>query len=69
MVLVSSAGTIMPFLRKLSAANRACICEVGDVTEEEAFNYLVENGVTPTTAKEFVKCVGGRLIYLQNLLH
>ena len=43
-VLISSEGSIMPFLEELSAANRALIYEVDDLTEEEAVKYLVESG-------------------------
>lgn len=65
-VLISSEGTIMPLLRKLSAANRALIYEVGDISDAEATTYLMKNQVAKDTAKEVVKCVGGRLVDLQS---
>lgn len=70
-VLISSEGFIILYFEneKLSAANRALIYEVGGLTKKEGLNYLMENGVALLqTAKKSVKCVGGRLVYLQNVL-
>ena len=67
-VLVSSEGTIMPHLKRLSAANRASVYEVNDVTDEEATAYLIKREVPKDKAENVVKCVGGRLVYLQSCL-
>ena len=67
-VLISSEGSIMPILERLSASNRAIIYEVGDLRDMEALKYLIENGVGIKAAKESVNCVGGRLVYLQDVL-
>ena len=35
-VLISSDGTILPLLAKLSATNRAVVCKVGDIHNDDA---------------------------------
>ena len=67
-VLVSSEGTIMPYLMGLSAANRALIYEVNDLTDEEATTYLLGRNITKDEVEDVLKCVGGRLVYLQSCL-
>lgn len=65
-VLVSSEGTIMPILDRLSAMNRGLIYEVGDVSYEKAHNYLTLNGIPKDVATELVKSIGGRLVHLES---
>lgn len=45
LILSSSEGSLVPFLEKLSAANRAVVWDVEDLDEEQAMVYLMENGV------------------------
>ena len=59
----------MPFLKHLSAVNRALIYEFEDIEEEEASKYLMNMGCpTPARVDEVVSCVGPRLVYLQSSL-
>ena len=53
LVLVSSEGTIMPYLGKLSAVNRAEIYEVGDVTKEDAIAYILQKGIPRNKAERW----------------
>jgi len=62
LVLVSSEGTIMPFLERMSATNRVLICEINDVDEKDV-DYLVKNNIGRNRAKNVVRCIGGRLVY------
>ena len=39
--------------------------EVADVPDDKAVDYLVDNGVEASKAKEIVDLVGGRLVYLE----
>ena len=51
-VLVSSEGSVVPLLNKLSATNRSVICEIGDIgTDDHAHAFLMQNGVDATLAK------------------
>ena len=68
-VLVSSEGTIIPFLAKLSATNRGFIYEVGDVHDDDAFRYLAKNGVDESLAEKLVDCIGGRMVHLESCIH
>ena len=63
-VLVSSEGTIMPFLEKLSAVNRCLVYEIG-----EAMAYLPSQNVKQDAAKKIISCVGGRLVYLHSCVN
>jgi len=65
LVLVSSEGTILPLIKHLSGTNRALMYEVGDITDKEAENYLVQVGVEPEKAKKLVNVIGGRLVHLR----
>jgi len=68
-VLVSSEGSIMPLVKKLSATNRSIICEVGDIDTDDALRFLTENGVGVTLAKKIVDYISGRLIYLESSIY
>ena len=63
-VLVSSEGSIMPLLEKMSAKNRSVVYEIGDL--QDAVLYLMKNLMSEDKAKEVVKCIGGRLVYLES---
>ena len=65
-VLVSSEGYIIPILKENSSKNRACLHEIDDVDEEKAVTYLMKNGISKDTAEKCFKCVGGRIIHLEN---
>jgi len=67
-VLVSSEGTIIPLLAKLSATNRGFIYEVGDVHDDDAFRYLVNNGVHESLAEKLVDSIGGRMVHLESCI-
>lgn len=67
-VLISSEGAIMLFLKELSAANRSLVYEIGDLDKEQANSYLLGKNMRQDTAKKVVSCVGGRLVYLQSCL-
>ena len=64
-VLISSEGTIMPLLAKLSATNRVIIYEVGDVHDDDAVWYLVRGGVDESLAKKLVNCMEGEWSILE----
>ena len=68
-VLVSSEGTVIPLLAKLSATNRGFIYEVGDVRDDDAFRYLVRNGVQESLAEKLVERIGGRMVHLESCIH
>ena len=51
-VLVSSEGSVVPLLNKLSATNRSVICEIGDIGTVDAHAFLMQNGVDATLAKK-----------------
>lgn len=65
-VLVSSEGNIMPLLEVLSAMNRALMYEIGDVCDEKALEYLMNNDVCEDTGRKLVECIGGRIIHLES---
>ena len=64
-VLITNKGMIMPLLEVLSAMNRALLYEIGDVTDEKALEFLMENDIEENVARELVKYVGGRIIHLE----
>ena len=49
----------MPMLEGLSAANRAIVYEIGDVSDEKACVYLVRNSIVKEKADELVAFIGG----------
>ena len=51
-VLVSSEGSVVPLLKKLSAKNRSVIREIGDIGTDDAHAFLMENGVDATLVKK-----------------
>ena len=51
-VLVSSEGSVVPLLNKLSATNRSVICEIGDIGTDDAHAFLMQNSVDATLAKK-----------------
>lgn len=65
-VLVSSEGTIMPLLEKLSATNRAIVLEVGDLNDDQAISYLMNNQIAEDVARKLVEWIGGRIVNLQS---
>ena len=68
-VLVSSEGSILPIIQRLSGVSRCSkIFEVTDITDEEAIGYLQINGVSQQITKKLVDFVGGRFIYLVNTI-
>ena len=64
LVLISSEGTIMSLLRRLSGMNWALVYGIDDISREEATTYLMDKGVTQAEAKEVVERAGGRLVDL-----
>ena len=65
-ILVSSEGSVILLLNKLSAINRSVICEVADIGDDKAREFLMRHGFDVTLAKKIVDCVGGRMIYLES---
>lgn len=65
-VLVSSKGCIMPALETLLAANRALVYEIGDVEDDEAIKYLIDNDISEDVAKQLVRYVGRRMVHLES---
>ena len=56
----------MPLLEKMSATNGSLVYEIGDLQQEDAVGYLMKNQMPEDKAKEVVKCIGGRLVYLES---
>ena len=68
-VFVSSEGSIIPEIQKSSAINRcSAIQEIGDITDEEALNYVCCGDVPVNIAKGIVKMFGGRFVYLNSAI-
>ena len=59
----------MPFIEKLSAANRASMYEIGNLDEEKAVSFLIKNNVNEQLAMDIFSYVGGRLVHLQSCLN
>ena len=55
----------MPLLDILSAMNRAVVCEVGDVEDDQALAYLMKNDIPEDKARELISLIGGRIIHLE----
>lgn len=53
LVLVSREGTIMPYLGKLSAVNRAKIYEVGYITKQDAIAFILQKGIPQNVAERW----------------
>ena len=51
-VLISSEGSVVPLLNKLSATNSSVICGIGDIGTDDAHAFLMQNGVDATLAKK-----------------
>lgn len=66
LVLISSEGAIIPFLRRCSAMNRALVYEIRDLDDEQARKYLREMGISGSRANKIVNCIGSRLVYLES---
>ena len=56
----------IPLLSKFSATNYAWFYEMGDIPNEEALHYLMNNGIDESLAKMLVNCIGGRIVDLDN---
>jgi len=70
LVLVSNDNATVDFVRKTSysAFIRSFIYEVDDFNDSEATSYIMNRyGFSQCKAKKLVRCVGGRLDYLQCL--
>ena len=63
--LVSSEGNIVPVLNEHSYMTRSIILEIGDISDEQAMEYLLQRGVPVSISKEVVNYVGGRLVFLE----
>lgn len=68
-VFISSEGTVMPLLEKLSATNRGVICQVVDINDDDAVRYLTRNDVHESLAKELVNRIGGRMVHLESCVY
>ena len=55
-ILVSSEGSAIPLLNKLSAIYRSVICEVADIGNDDAHAFLMQDGVDVTLAKNCGLC-------------
>ena len=68
-VFISSEGSIIPEIQKSSAINRcSTIQEIGDMTDEEALEYVCCCDVPVSVARGIVKMLGGRFVYLNSAI-
>jgi hypothetical protein len=51
-------------LERSSWSRHGSTCEIGDVTQEEALQYLKNRGVDPKLSSQIYELVGGRMIHL-----
>jgi len=71
-VLVSSEGSVIPIVQKLSGVSRCNkFFEITDVKDEDAVDYLIKRGFSEKLSNMFVQYTGGRCIHLVNggILH
>jgi hypothetical protein len=60
-VFVSSDGTALPFLMSKSAWSRASTFEIGEISDEDAVQYLVDRGIPKDVAENAVHSFTGGL--------
>lgn len=58
----------MPFLKELTATNRGLVFEIGDVDEEKAVKFLMDNDTPQNMARAVYNCIGSCLVYLNSFL-
>jgi len=69
-VFVSSEGSILPIVQKLSGISRCSkIFEITDVSDEAAVNYLTKNGLSRELSNKLIEFVGGRFVYLISIIN
>ena len=68
-VLVSSEGSVIPLIENMSEKSRCSkIIEVGDISDEQAIDFLQGYNLPKEFAERVVRFTGGRLIYLINCI-
>ena len=68
-VFVSSEGSNLPIVQKLSEVSRSVkLFELTNIEDDKAVNYLVNWGLSKQLGKEIVEYTGGRFIYLVNCI-
>ena len=68
-VFISSEGSIIPEIQKSSAIYKcSTIQEIGDITGEEALDYVYCSDVPVNVAKGIVKMFGGRFAHLNSAI-
>ena len=68
-VFISSDATILPIVQSMPAcANRSTFFSVGDLTDEDAMQYLKQNGLSEDSSRVLVDYVDGHIVDLSHCL-
>ena len=69
-VFVSSEGSILPVVQRLSEVSRSSkVLEVGDIEDKDAVNFLMRNGLSKKLSENIVAYSGGRFVYLYKCMN
>ena len=69
-VFVSSEGSILPVVQRLSEVSRSSkVLEVADIEDNDAVNFLMRNGLSKELCEKIVLYSGGRFVYLYKCMN